>query len=93
MKKRDKTQWLWGLAGLALTALAVVLQRSSIDGSARRWMKVLSDGTLLAGAVLVVIALVTLCARTGLFTPPGMHSFARRNRSSEDTINRFSLLS
>ena len=85
MKKRDKTQWLWGLAGLALTALAVVLQRSSIDGTARRWMKVLSDGTLLAGAVLVVIALVTLCARNGLFAAVGVgKAMAGRKKEGRD---------
>lgn len=35
-------------------------------------MKVLSDGTLLAGAVLVVIALVMFCARNGLFAAFGV---------------------
>ncbi len=85
MKKRDRTQWLWGLAGLALTVLATVLQRSSIYGTARRWMKLLSDGTLLACALLVVIALVTLCVLNGLLADFGIgKAMAARKKEGRD---------
>lgn len=65
--KKYKSHFIAAAVGLVLSGIGIFTQRSGFDGTAKGACRVLSDGILLGGAILTVIAIFIIAIQGGLF--------------------------
>ncbi|MGN0972887.1 MAG: DUF3899 domain-containing protein [Aristaeellaceae bacterium] len=86
---KSRHPWRWAWAGAAAIAAGVCLLRGgAFDGSLTAWLRLLSDGCFIAGALYISAYLLLHIARAGGFDMTGYmgHAMARlfsRRRDAE----------
>ena len=83
--EKHKYQLIASAVGLVLSGLGMFLERSGFDGTAQGTVKVLSDGFLVGGAILTLIAVFTIAIRGGLFN--GISYAASTLRKKHQTLD------